>query len=84
MRLVLNNPHAGEGLSRSLVESSLKMKTSAEIPYDRGVRPALNRGIPAVLAEPKGGVAIAVRELAGTLVPIETTTAKRRRAFGRA
>jgi pilus assembly protein CpaE len=84
MRLVLNNPHAGGGLTRSEVEGALPMKVSVEVPYDRRVRPALNRGVPAVVADPKGGVAVAVRELAGMLLPAPAEEPRRRRAFGRA
>ena len=84
MRLVLNNPHAGGGLTRSEVEGALPMKVNIEVPYDRGVRPALNRGVPAVIADPKGGVAVAVRELAVMLVPTPAEEPRRRRAFGRA
>ena len=84
LRLVLNNPHAGGGLTRSEVEGALPVKVSAEIPYDRGVRPALNRGIPAVLADPKGGVAAAVRGLAESLLPAPAGKRRRGRARGRA
>jgi pilus assembly protein CpaE len=83
MRLVLNQAHAGGGLNRSEVEGALGMKISVEIPYDRGVRPALNRGIPAVLADPKGGVAVAMRELAESIAPSSgAAVAKQRRRLG--
>ena len=84
MRLVLNNPHAGGGLTRNEVEGALPMKVSIEVPYDRSVRPALNRGVPAVLADPKGGVAAAVRALAGTLVTAPAESKRSRRPFRRA
>ena len=79
MRLVLNQAHAGGGLNRSEVEGALGMKVSVEVPYDRGVRPALNRGVPVVLAEPKGAVAAAIRELAELISPTASTASKRRR-----
>ena len=82
MRLVLNHAHAGGGLNRSEVEGALDMNVGIEVPYDRGVRPALNRGIPAVLADAKGGVATAVRQLAESIVPAEGAATKHRRRLG--
>jgi pilus assembly protein CpaE len=77
-RLILNHAHAAGGLKRSEVEDALGIKVGAEVPYDRGVPDALNRGIPAALAGGKGGFADAVRELAESTFPVSTTKQKRR------
>jgi pilus assembly protein CpaE len=77
-RLILNHAHAAGGLKRSEVEDALGMKVGAEVPYDRGVPDALNRGIPAALAGGKGAFADAVRELAESTFPVSTAKPKRR------
>jgi Flp pilus assembly CpaE family ATPase len=54
-----------------------------EVPSDRAVPIAVNRGNPAVLADGKGDFARAVRAMATQLIPVESDKAAKRRWFGR-
>jgi pilus assembly protein CpaE len=67
VRLVVNHAHQNGGLKRSEVEDALGVKVTAEIPNDRIVSQAVNRGTPAVLLDAKAGFTRAVRELSATL-----------------
>ena len=70
-------------MKRSEVESALGVKIAFEMPSDRAVPLAVNRGTPAVLAEAKGDFARAIRTMAKTLAPAEAEKADKRRWFGR-
>ena len=65
------------------VEAALDVKVRFEVPSDRAVPIAVNRGNPAVLADGKGDFARAVRAMASQLVPVESEKASKRRWFGR-
>jgi MinD-like ATPase involved in chromosome partitioning or flagellar assembly len=62
------------------VESALERKIGFEIPSDRIVPLAVNRGNPAVLAEPKSEFSKAVRSMAKELVANQAA-AKQKKSF---
>jgi MinD-like ATPase involved in chromosome partitioning or flagellar assembly len=62
------------------VESALERKIAFEVPSDRIVPLAVNRGNPAVVAEPKSEFSKAVREMAKQLVAAHAA-AKQKKSF---
>jgi MinD-like ATPase involved in chromosome partitioning or flagellar assembly len=63
------------------------MKVRCEVPSDRAVPLAVNRGKPVVLDEEGADVSKAIRQMAKGLFPVEEAKAARRRlvpAFGKA
>jgi MinD-like ATPase involved in chromosome partitioning or flagellar assembly len=62
------------------VESALERKIDFEIPSDRIVPLAVNRGNPAVLAEPKAEFSKSVRAMAKELVAAQAV-AKQKKKF---
>jgi len=83
VRLVVNHAHQNGGLKRKEVEDALGLKVTIEIPNDRVVSQAVNRGTPAVLMDGKTGFTRAVRELSAMLHPAEAPATRRRRLFRR-
>jgi pilus assembly protein CpaE len=84
IRLVLNRANSKVGMKPGEVEGALDVKVRFEVPSDRAVPIAVNRGNPAVLADPKAEFSRSVREMAKALVPADAPAAKReRRWFGR-
>ena len=84
VRLVLNRANSKVGMKPSEVESALEVKVRFEVPSDRAVPIAVNRGNPVVLAEPRSDFSRAAREIAKAVVPAETPPARaERRWFGR-
>jgi pilus assembly protein CpaE len=81
VRLVINHAHQDGGLKRSEIEDALGMKVSAEIPNDKVVSKAVNRGTPAVLLNGKADFTKALRELSAMLHP--EARARRRGLFRR-
>lgn len=73
IRFVLNRSNSKVGLKRSEVEGALDVKVRYEVPSDRAVPLAVNRGAPAVLSEPGSDFAKAIREIARTLFAVEAT-----------
>ena len=87
IRLVLNRANSNVGIKQREVEEALETKVRYELPSDRAVTVAVNRGNPVVLSNPGADFARAVRRLAkDTLVATEPpeARAKRRRWFARA
>ncbi|MDN5795021.1 MAG: AAA family ATPase [Intrasporangium sp.] len=62
-RVVLNRADTKVGLSANDVETALKQQIAASVPNSLTVPASVNRGVPIVLHEPRGPVALAIREL---------------------
>ena len=56
IRVVLNRANTNVGMKQREVEEALEVKVRYELPSDRAVPIAVNRGKPAVLAEPRCGL----------------------------
>src|SRR4051812_863600 len=87
VRIVLNRSNSKVGMKPNEVEGALGMKVRFEIPSDRAVPLAVNRGKPVILDEEGADVSKAIRQMAKGLFPVEQAKAKRRRlvpAFGKA
>ncbi len=86
IKFVLNRANTKVGLKKKEVEAALKVKIAVEIPSERAVPLSVNRGNPAVLAEPSADFSKAVRELAKSILPAEEKAPQRRRvlSFSRA
>jgi pilus assembly protein CpaE len=81
-RFVLNRANSKVGLSKKEIEAALKVQIANEIPSERVVPIAVNRGTPAVLSDPGSDYAKALRELAKAVVPKEQAAPKgKRRSF---
>ena len=80
VRFILNRSNSKVGMKRSEVESALGVKIAFEMPSDRAVPLAVNRGTPAVLAEAGCDFSRAVRSMAKGL--LEPEQEKKRRLFG--
>jgi len=71
---VMNRASANVGLKTREVEDGLKVKVGTELPMDRTVQLCVNRGEPAVLAEPRSEFARELATLAKQIAPkIETS-----------
>jgi pilus assembly protein CpaE len=80
IRYVLNRANTKVGLNKREVEGALKVSVHAEIPSDRIVPVAVNRGTPAVISEPGSEFAKAMNELAkAVMTPAEKQTKSRKR-----
>jgi pilus assembly protein CpaE len=71
IRVVLNRANTNVGMKRGEVEAALEQRVRYEIPSDRAVPLAVNRGNPAVVSDPKADFSRAVREMAKSLQPAE-------------
>ena len=80
VRFILNRSNSKVGMKRNEVESALGVKIAFEMPSDRAVPLAVNRGTPAVLAEAGCDFSRAVRSIAKGL--LEPEQEKKRRLFG--
>ena len=80
VRFILNRSNSKVGMKRAEVESALGVKIAFEMPSDRAVPLAVNRGTPAVLAEAGCDFSRAVRSVAKGL--LEPEQEKKRRRFG--
>jgi len=80
IKVVLNRANSKVGMQRKEVESALEMSVRHEVPSDRAVPLAVNRGNPAVLADSKSEFSRSVRELAKSLVTAQAV-AKERKKF---
>jgi pilus assembly protein CpaE len=86
IRIVLNRSNSKVGMKQNEVESALGMKVRYEVPSDRAVPLAVNRGKPVVLDEEGADVSRAIRSMAKNLFPAEEAAKKQRRllpAFAR-
>src|SRR5205807_1616751 len=79
IRIVLNRANSKVGMKKKEVEAALELKVRFEVPSDRAVPLAVNRGTPAVLAEGKADFSRAVREMAKNLVTAQAAAKERRR-----
>src|SRR3954466_8874501 len=80
IKLVLNRANSKVGMKPKEVEAALETKISFELPSDRAVPLSVNRGQPAVLAEPGSDFARAIKDMAGTISkPHAERSATRRR-----
>jgi pilus assembly protein CpaE len=88
VRIVLNRSNSKVGMKPNEVEGALGMKVRFEVPSDRAVPLAVNRGNPVVLAEESADVSRAIKSMAKELfrAPQEEKAKKRRLrpAFSRA
>ena len=80
IRFVLNRANSKVGMSKKEVEGALEVQISFEVPSDRAVPISVNRGNPAVLAEPKAEFSKAVRAMAKELVAAQAV-AKQKKKF---
>jgi pilus assembly protein CpaE len=72
---VMNRASANVGLKTREVEDGLKVKVGHELPMDRNVQVCVNRGDPAVLADPRSDFARGIVALAKQVAP-KTTAAR--------
>jgi pilus assembly protein CpaE len=89
VRIVLNRSNSKVGMKPNEVEGALGMKVRFEVPSDRAVPLAVNRGNPVVLAEESADVSRAIKSMAKELfrAPKEELEGRKRRiipAFSRA
>ena len=83
IRLVLNRANSKVGMKRNEVEAALEVKVRFEVPSDRAVPIAVNRGNPAVLAESGADFSKSIREMAKGLQPAEVAKNQKRGLFRR-
>ena len=85
---VMNRASANVGLKTREVEEGLKVKVGHELPLDRNVQVCVNRGEPAVLADPRSDFARGITALAKQVAPKNTATrqpkSRRMLSFARA
>ena len=78
IKVLLNRANSNVGLKRAEVEAALETKVAYEVPSDRAVPVAVNRGSPAVVSEPQSEFARALRGVAEALLPADASAGKRR------
>jgi pilus assembly protein CpaE len=79
IRYILNRANSKVGMKKSEVEQALGVKIDFEVPSDRAVPLAVNRGVPTVVADGGADFARAIRAVAkGLLQPREQAAAKRK------
>jgi pilus assembly protein CpaE len=83
IKVVLNRANTKVGMKRNEVEGALDIKVRFEVPSDRAVPLAVNRGNPAVLGDSKSEFSRAVRAMAKNLLPVEAAQARKRGLFAR-
>jgi pilus assembly protein CpaE len=85
VRLVLNRSNSKVGMKESEVENALDRKVRFQVPSDRAVPIAVNRGAPVVLSDSGSDFGRALRTVAKAVAhPEPEKQAKRRRFFARA
>ncbi len=77
IRFVLNRANSKVGMKKREVESALGVKIRFEVPSDRAVPIAVNRGTPAVLADSGSDFARAQRDMAKNLLQPEAPKKRR-------
>jgi pilus assembly protein CpaE len=83
IRVVLNRANTNVGMKRGEVEAALEQRVRYEVPSDRAVPLAVNRGNPAVASDPKADFSRALREMAKSLQPVETANGRKKGWRGR-
>ena len=83
IRLVLNRTGSKGDLDRGEIERALDLRVAFEVPNDREVRGAVNRGVPVPLVAPRSSVAKAIGAMVDELLTPEDGAGGRRRLFGR-
>jgi pilus assembly protein CpaE len=78
---VLNRANSKVGMSKKEVEGALGVKMTHEVPSDRAVPLAVNRGNPAVLADGGADFSSAVKKMAKALVAAPQQQKKAKRGF---
>ncbi len=78
IRFVLNRANSKVGMKKNEVEAALGVKIDFEIPSDRAVPLAVNRGAPVVLADPGAEFSKALRTMTKTLLAPPKEAKKRR------
>ena len=80
VKIILNRSNSKVGMKPNEVEGALGMKVRFEVPSDRAVPLAVNRGNPVVLAEESADVSRAIKTMAKELfrAPKEETAKKKR------
>jgi pilus assembly protein CpaE len=73
IRIVLNRANSKVGMKQREVEAALEQKVRYEIPSDRVVPITVNKGMPAVLAEPGSDFSRAIVAMAKGVFPTEET-----------
>ena len=81
IRFVLNRANSKVGMSKKEVEGALDVRIAFEVPSDRAVPIAVNRGNPAVLGDPGAEFSVALRKVAKALVTAPQQAAKPRRGL---
>jgi len=89
VKIVLNRSNSKVGMKPNEVEGALGMKVRFEVPSDRAVPLAVNRGNPVVIAEESADVSRAIKSMAKEMfrAPKEEAASKKRRiipAFSKA
>jgi len=79
IRFVLNRANSKVGMKKKEVESALGVKIEFEVPSDRAVPLAVNRGAPAVIADPGAEFSKSIRMMAKTLITPPKQAKKQRR-----
>src|SRR6186997_2427359 len=80
VKLVLNRANSKVGMKPKEVEAALERKINFEVPSDRIVPLAVNRGNPAVVSDPKAEFSKAIRAMAKELVAAQAV-AKQKKKF---
>jgi pilus assembly protein CpaE len=83
IRVVLNRANTNVGMKRGEVEAALEQRVRYEVPSDRAVPLAVNRGNPAVASDPKADFSRALREMAKSLQPVEPAAGRKKSWRGR-
>src|SRR5437879_7623147 len=78
LRFVLSRANSKVGMKKNEVEGALGMKIEFEVPSDRAVPLAVNRGTPAVIADPGAEFSRAIRAMSKSLLAPPKQEKKRR------
>jgi pilus assembly protein CpaE len=85
VHVLLNRANTKVGMKESEVETAMERKVRYQIPSDRAVPLAVNRGTPVVIADSGADFSSALREVAKQVAnPDPEKQAKRRRLFAKA
>jgi pilus assembly protein CpaE len=86
IKYVLNRANTKVGMKKSEVEQALGVKIDFEIPSDRAVPLAVNRGVPTVVADTSSDFSRAIRAISKGLLatPADQRSGRRMFALGRA
>ena len=82
VRVVLNRANTNVGIKHAEVERALEAKIRCDLPSDRAVPLAVNRGKPVVLADPSAEFSRGIRTLADELVADKEQRAEERKQRG--